>query len=116
MTNPDIARDACDVCGRHRPLYVSALAGIPMSIARCRECLAEWSAVPYGIALVNTALIGGMENAADWWKDAYTYIDGRYRRMVDAFPIGSQEVADAIRELDEFFPDDEEEPSYDAYV
>jgi hypothetical protein len=58
----------CETCFKVRPVLVSALPGIAMSVARCVECL-EADAVPLWVAVHTTAEIGGMDNAADWWRE-----------------------------------------------
>ncbi len=75
----------CETCGKVDVLLVYALPGIPMSVGNCSECYNQ-CAYPYGIAEGNTNfLLGGIENAADWWKEAMTYKDGRYLTMEEAF-------------------------------
>ncbi len=59
----------CEVCAKVARVWVSALPGIPMSVARCLECVSA-DAVPIWVAVATTADIGGMENAADWWREA----------------------------------------------
>ncbi len=76
---------ACKTCGKMAVLLVYALPGIPVSVGNCPECYNE-NAYPYGIAEGNTNfLLGGIDNAADWWKESKTYHDGRYLTMEEAF-------------------------------
>ena len=59
----------CDTCGaKDVELFVYALPGIPISVGNCRVCM-EVSAYPWPILVGNTAAIGGMAEAADWWKE-----------------------------------------------
>lgn len=59
----------CDTCGaKDVDVYVYALPGIPMSVGNCKVCT-EVSAYPWMILVANTASIGGIEQANDWWKD-----------------------------------------------
>ena len=58
---------ACDVCGVNPQIGVAAVPGVPMSVAYCEECLRA-NAHPYGILVINTALLGGYEHAAEWWQ------------------------------------------------
>lgn len=59
----------CDTCGvKDVELFVYALPGIPMSVGNCKVCT-EVSAYPWAILVANTASIGGMAEANDWWKD-----------------------------------------------
>ena len=63
---PDIGK--CDCCNKEPPIGVAALPGIPISIAWCSKCLAA-NIIPIWAAIANTACIGGMNGAADWWKE-----------------------------------------------
>lgn len=58
---------ACDVCGEHEEVGVASVPGVPMSVAYCTECLRA-NAHPYGIMVINTALIDGYDNASEWWQ------------------------------------------------
>lgn len=58
---------ACDVCQQHEPVGVAAVPGVPMSVAYCEGCLRA-NAHPYSIVVINTALVGGYDEAADWWR------------------------------------------------
>lgn len=74
----------CETCAALGEVFVYALPGIPMSVGNCRVCLGR-SAYPLGIAEANTECIGGLGNAADWWKQSVTYKDGRYMTVEEAF-------------------------------
>jgi hypothetical protein len=39
-----------------------------MSIARCADCL-NAGAIPMVVAVANTACVGGLEQATDWWEE-----------------------------------------------
>lgn len=58
---------ACDVCGEREEVGVAFVPGVSMSIAYCIECLRA-NAHPYGIMVINTALIDGYDNASGWWQ------------------------------------------------
>jgi len=58
----------CDVCGENPEVGVAAVPGVPMSVSYCQECLRA-NAHPYGIIVVNTAMVGGYSEAAGWWQD-----------------------------------------------
>lgn len=57
----------CDVCQTGRPKGVYAMPGVPGSFAYCDACL-QANAHPYGVMVANTAMIGGLAEAADWWQ------------------------------------------------
>jgi hypothetical protein len=58
----------CEVCSTTAPVVVTSLPGLPISVARCVECLAA-DAIPLYMAVGTTVAIGGLENAADWWRE-----------------------------------------------
>lgn len=58
----------CDVCGAVEVVEVAAMPGVPISVAYCHTCLHS-GAQPLKIVITNTALVGGYEEAADWWQD-----------------------------------------------
>ena len=58
----------CDVCKAEGvPVGVSCVPGCPISAAYCMECL-KADAHPWDILVANTVCIGGLENAAEYWK------------------------------------------------
>jgi len=65
----------CETCGATAELFVYALPGIPMSVGNCRNCLVA-NAYPLRVAKANTEVIGGIEQAADWWRQSITYVPG----------------------------------------
>ena len=73
----------CETCGNEGEVAVYALPGIPMSVGNCQECLRQ-GAYPLGVAEANTECIGGLDQAADWWKESMTYKDGKYMSVVEA--------------------------------
>ncbi len=74
----------CETCSVLGEVVVYALPGIPMSVGNCRTCF-EQCAYPLSVAEANIEIIGGLENAADWWKQSITYKDGRYLTVEEAF-------------------------------
>lgn len=58
----------CQCCERNPAVGVAAIPGIAMSIAWCGKCL-EAGAIPYWVAVANTAMIGGWSDAAPWWTE-----------------------------------------------
>jgi hypothetical protein len=57
----------CDVCGEREATGVGAMPGVPISFAYCKDCLRA-NAHPYAIVVANTAMLGGMAEAAPWWQ------------------------------------------------
>lgn len=56
----------CEVCSTPAPVVVTSLPGLPITVARCVECIAA-DAIPLYMAVGTTVAIGGLDNAADWW-------------------------------------------------
>lgn len=57
----------CDTC-REPAVGVASMPGVPASFAYCRQCL-HANAHPYGMVVANTAMIGGVGQAAEWWLE-----------------------------------------------
>lgn len=58
----------CECCNVNKAIGVASIPGIPMSIAWCRPCL-DAGAIPMWAAVCNTAMAGGYEHAAPWWRE-----------------------------------------------
>lgn len=56
----------CEVCDKNPVVGVCSIPGMPMSAGFCKECL-QTNAIPYWAAVANTAIIGGLAEAAPWW-------------------------------------------------
>jgi len=100
----------CETCRRERQVFVYALPGIPMSVGNCLECWQN-DAYPYNIAAANTAMIGGTEYSAEWWRESMTFKDGTYILIADAFPPGSSEIKKLIEDMNRADADTEDELS-----
>ena len=77
----------CETCGvtvNDGTVFVYALPGIPISVGNCVECHRQ-GAYPLWVVEANTEAIGGLIDAADWWKEAITYKDGKYVTVQEAF-------------------------------
>lgn len=59
----------CETCNERDAVVVCSVPGVPYSAAFCRECL-DANAIPYWIAVANTASLGGLDNCAEWWGEA----------------------------------------------
>lgn len=77
---PDVR--ACETCSRVRDVLVYALPGVPMSVGNCRECW-EHDAMPEWVVEANLEMIGGKANAAAWFLETETFVDGAYVRVQD---------------------------------
>lgn len=88
----------CDVCEAEPAVGVAAVPGVPMSMAYGRKCL-DANAHPRFILVANTAQIGGLEHAAEWWKKMVEDTIVHLNLDRDEF---DKDVAEAIKEFDEF--------------
>lgn len=66
-----LATVVCAVCRRRPSTAVCCVPGMPVSEAYCDECL-HGDAIPWDLAVMNTACIGGLEHCAPWWRDIVT--------------------------------------------
>lgn len=57
----------CDVCQKNPIIGVCCVPSVPFSAGYCVECL-KHNAHPWGILLANTWCLGGLDNAAPFWK------------------------------------------------
>ncbi|PWK81694.1 hypothetical protein C8D88_116105 [Lentzea atacamensis] len=83
----------CDVCGNEPMLGVASIPGMPISVAYGRECL-KANAHPWWALVGNTALLGGLDQAADWWQDM---VRDTCRRLGKTLVEFNREVAEEIR-------------------
>lgn len=74
----DLDLGNCQCCDNEPAVGVASIPGVPMSIAWGRKCL-DAQVVPYWVAVANSAMIGGYDQAAEWWKetveDTLAYFD-----------------------------------------
>lgn len=76
----------CDVCKKEPAVGVACVPGMPVSVAYGRACL-DANAHPYGLLVVNTALVGDYAKSAEWWQemvDATLTHLGKSREQFDA--------------------------------
>jgi hypothetical protein len=89
------ALPTCEVCGARQAVGVCCVPGVPYSPAYCRECL-DANAHPWGILVGNTMAIGGLSEAAAWWKQTVEDTCRRLGKTLDQFN------ADVERALNEY--------------
>ncbi len=61
----------CDACGKEKSkddLSVCCVPAMPVSAAYCLDCL-KINNHPISLLIINTALIGGLDQGAEFWKD-----------------------------------------------
>jgi hypothetical protein len=84
----------CEVCRLEPAIGVACVPGIPYSAAYGFDCL-QRRADPYSILRANVLCLGGEENAASWFLDTMTYVDGEYMMLREALrrhPITEEEM------------------------
>lgn len=58
----------CGCCDKDKEIVgVACIPGMPMSIAWCVDCLRS-GAIPYGAAVTNTAMCGGLDKTNKEWQ------------------------------------------------
>lgn len=79
----------CEACGKEPAVGVAAVPGVPVSVAYGAQCLAS-NVHPLWLLVTNTAINGGIECCADWWRqmvnDTVTALKvdpDEFNRMVD---------------------------------
>ncbi len=78
----------CETCGAEGEVFVYALPGIPMSVGNCHNCTLA-NAYPLHVAKAMNESLGGLENAAEWWKDSITFVEGKgYTPIKVALGVG----------------------------
>lgn len=87
----------CAVCGEEPAVGVAAIPGVPASDAYGARCL-EANAHPMWALVANTALIGGLHEAADWWVDMVQDTLTHLGVSVETF---EREVAEATKSLEQ---------------
>ena len=93
----EIEMPICEVCNKNRAIGVCCVPGVPVSCAYCRECL-DANAHPWWVLVANTVCIGGLKNAADWWKKMVRDTCRHLGRTIEEF---NQEVQKEINHMDE---------------
>lgn len=58
----------CECCNDEPAVDVGSLPGIPMSIAWGQRCI-DADVMPYWAVVANTCCLGGMDQAAEWWRE-----------------------------------------------
>lgn len=61
----------CGACGIDRAVGVAAVPMVPCSVPYCKKCLMA-NNHPMGVLIANTACIGGLEHANEYWKGMVT--------------------------------------------
>lgn len=89
----------CDVCNKNKAVGVFCVPGVPMSCAYCQECI-DADAHPWGIVVANTACVGGMEYAADWWKELVEHTCNHLGKTIDEF---NKTVEEELKTIDNDF-------------
>jgi hypothetical protein len=92
-----MANNLCECCDKNPSVAVASVAGMPMSIAWCRDCL-EAGVSPYWALVANAISIDGMDHAADWFIAEVEHSLKYFKKTWAQF---NEEVARGIKEMDE---------------
>jgi hypothetical protein len=84
----------CETCGVNNAIGVAAVPGVPYSAAYCASCI-KANAHPWWLVVANTADIGGLDDAADWWVEIVEATCTHLGKTMDEF---NREVAQAIND------------------
>lgn len=88
----------CEVCNANTSIGVACVPGIPASAAYCAVCLRA-NAHPWDYLVANTAMLGGLEHSAPWWRemveDTCKHL-GKTQQQFDA------EVTASMIQMDEY--------------
>jgi len=95
MSNVDLGK--CSVCGNEPAVGVCAVPGVPCSMSYGKACL-EANAHPWGILVANTAMLGGMEHAAGWWKEM---VESTCKHLGKTREEFDKDVAEDIKSMNE---------------
>ena len=87
----------CEVCNKNQAIGVYCVPAVPISCAYCKECL-DANAHPWWVLIANTVCIGGLENAAYWWKKMVEDTCCHLGRSIEGF---KQEVQKEINQINE---------------
>ena len=85
----------CEVCNKNNSIGVCSVPGVPFSCAYCKDCL-KANAHPWHILVANTACMGGIDNANDFWKGMCRDTIKHLNKKQEEFDAS---VAESIKEL-----------------
>lgn len=75
----------CGCCNKDRPIVgVGCVPGIAMSIGWCQKCLIS-GAIPYDMAVANTACCGGLEFCNEAWRQLILTTLKYFEKSLDEF-------------------------------
>lgn len=86
----------CESCNQRPVLCVACVPGVPYSAGYCRDCL-ERGIHPWRILVANTAMMGGLEHAASWWREMCE-VTWRYHEKTEEEFVA--EVKKAMEEME----------------
>lgn len=86
----------CESCRKNESVGVCSVPAVPYSAAYCQECL-NADSHPMFILIANTAINGGLEHCADFWKEMVEHSLKHQGETLKWFNIA---VENSIREFD----------------
>lgn len=88
----------CETCNKNTSIGVCCVPSVPYSAAYCRECL-EANAHPYHIMVSGTAINGGLEHCAKFWKEMIECTIKHLNKTKEQFV---EEVNESIKQLETY--------------
>ncbi len=98
MTDNNQNEFKCEVCHKNIAIGVYCVPSVPYSCAYCNECLSA-NAHPWEILVANTACIGGLEYAAEFWRQMVNDTISHLGRTMEEF---TKDVNRNIKEIDNY--------------
>lgn len=99
----EIKKPICEVCNKNESFSTISVPGVPISCAYCMECF-QANAHPWWILVSNTACIGGIENAAKYWKEMVEATCNHLGKSMEEFnrevEVGIEHLNRALEEGD----------------
>lgn len=88
----------CDVCDNEPSIGVVAVPGVPASVSYGQKCF-EANAHPWTILVANTAIGGGYDHMATWWKKM---VDDTIKHLNKTREQFDADVAKSMKDLDSY--------------
>ena len=100
----------CEICKDEPAVGVVCVPSVPYSAAYGQKCL-DANAHPWFILVANTACIGGLDKAAEFWKEMVECTCKHLGKTIEEFNLA---VAESVKTLDGYM--DMEDPNPDDTI
>lgn len=89
----------CNVCDNEPAVGVCCVPGLPVSVAYGKNCL-EADAHPWSLLVANTAIVGGLENTAEWWREMVQHTCSHLGKTIEEFNANVRQCIDEMEVFD----------------